>query len=406
MIDFENIRNICEKNTKRSEEVIDNFLIPYATEKNHLAREFNMRLKPYQHVVGNLQQDWISQFNTQYIAHRLFKNKGLINKYINHSYLQKLTTNDLDYLGFQVDHPWRFSFSEILSNPSEDFYLMMDVFTSDTYLLFSPGITKILYSQQVLLWFNLIGYNGVCWQSFGPMIPYSGFESDDIFYFATTLNPDIETEEDLCEDLENNPVPYMMLVNGSTIPPVFHKNDQVVFVVSEFDTEEINTKSMQKDFKIEYNQGVYRLTLKRWGDHPHFCTVYYDENEKLLILSSMTDRGYNTLVNRLKEYGLELPEEPYIRVSPSMLSICSKLFGTESPLDEYESLFTKESNETDNKEVEKLNTLLGMYIDEINSGQNPNIEMLAKKTGIDPETAKEVIDQVNQKFNEMKKRNR
>ncbi len=399
-MDYEKTKQVCEANSKWTEQVIDNFLIPYAANKNRLDRDFRMKLGPYQHIASGLQQEWINMFITQYIAHRLFRKDGLITKYLNHSSLIKLTSNDVNQLQKQAENPWRFSFSEILSSPAENFYLMMDIFTSDIFLLYSPGITNILDSQLVQLWFNLIGYNGVCWQTFGPILPYSSFESDDIFYFATTLNPEIETEEDLFEDLESNPIPYMMLISGSQWPAIFHKNDRVMHLISEFDADDINTEILQKDFKIEYNEGVYRLSLKRWGGNPHFSVVYYDENEKILIPSAMTERGYETLITRLNQYGLELPGEPFIRVSPSMLSTCNKIFRTDMPLNEYDSLFTKETNETDSGQLDGLNAFLGEYFTAINAGHTPNIEKMAKKAGIDLETATDLLEQVTKKFND------
>ncbi len=399
-MDYEKIKKTCDVNSEWTGKLIENFLIPYAAKQDHLEREFNMRLHPYRHITSTLKQDWIPVFTSQYIAHRLFRKDGLIGKYLNHSSLQKLTSDDLTYLRHKAEDPWRFSFSEILSNPSDDFYLMMDVFTSEVFLLYSPGIANIQKSQQVMLWFNLISYNGVCWQSFGPILPYSSFESDDIFYFATTLNPDIETEEDLFEDLENNPVPYLMLISGSQLPAILHKNDQVIYLISEFDAEDINTETLRKDFIIEYNEGVYRLSLKRWGGHPHFSTAYYDENKKLLIPSAMTDRGYETLITRLNQYGLELPEEPFIRVSPAMLSTCGEILGVDTPLAEYESLFTKEVNEAESEQVAQLNDFMNLYFNEVNAGRSPDIEQMAKKTGVDPETAKDVVKEVMKNFND------
>jgi hypothetical protein len=52
-------------------------------------------------------------------------------------------------------------------------------------------------------------FNGACWQTFGPVVPFRSFQPDDIFFFATELNLFIETEEDLMADVEENPFPYL-----------------------------------------------------------------------------------------------------------------------------------------------------------------------------------------------------
>ena len=98
----------------------------------------------------------------------------------------------------------------------------------------------------------LIGFNGMCWQSYGPIGAYKGFEPDDIFFFAAELRPDIEDETDIMEDIENNPIPYLMLLCGANYPLIFHRKDQVVQVISEFDLEKINTAEIRQRFKMEY----------------------------------------------------------------------------------------------------------------------------------------------------------
>jgi hypothetical protein len=64
-------------------------------------------------------------------------------------------------------HPWRFSFSVIVRNPAPVFFVMMDVFTVEEYLLYSPGIQDRIEGEEGMtcLYFNLISFNGYCWQT-------------------------------------------------------------------------------------------------------------------------------------------------------------------------------------------------------------------------------------------------
>ena len=93
-------------------------------------------------------------------------------------------------------------------------------------------------SASPILWFNLIGFNGFCWQSFGTVVYYNGFEKEDIWFFATELNPDIEDPGEVMADLEVNPLPYMMLVSASSLPRTFHKEDQLLFLLAEHKTDD------------------------------------------------------------------------------------------------------------------------------------------------------------------------
>lgn len=56
-------------------------------------------------------------------------------------------------------------------------------------------------------------------QSFGP---------DDIFFFATEKNPDIEDESEVQEDIENDPLPYMMLLSGAAYWSISGKSHEGV----------------------------------------------------------------------------------------------------------------------------------------------------------------------------------
>ena len=275
---------------------------------------------------------------------------------------------------------------------------MEDVFDSEEFLLFSPGITTTLQEQAVILWFNLIGYNGSCYQSYGPIGAYKSFEPDDIFFFATELNPDISDEDDLLSDIKNNPIPYMMLISGANYPLVANKNDQIVHVLAEYDMENMDTGSMKDSFITEYNRGVYRLSLNKWNEHPHFSQAYFDETNKSVLISSMTDRGFKALVNGLNKYGYDFSDEPLVRVNLTMLRTASEILRRNIDLLKYEKLFSKLSTPEEKEKLDKLNLLLEYLILDINAGREPDIASLASKAGVDIEVAKKLVSQIMKKY--------
>ena len=119
-----------------------------------------------------------------------------------------------------------------------------------------------------MLWFNLIAFNGVCWQTFGPLNAYQSFDEDDIFFFATELNPRIDSEERLMEDVEKNPVPYMLLLNGGRIPQTVNKKDELLIILSEYEQDSFDAGQLKDHFKVEYNSNVFRISLKEWDEPP------------------------------------------------------------------------------------------------------------------------------------------
>ena len=406
MKDFEKIKLICEENCKISSEVIDEFLIYYAAGRNNLEHEMNQKFEAFKHITRKFQKEWLNRLKAQYIAHKIFKKEGLIKSFFNHAALKKLKPEEMKYLEFQAEHPWRFSFSSINGNPAENFYMMEDVFREEEFLLYSPGTTKTLETQSVILWLNMIAFNGSCWQSYGPIGAYKSFEPDDIFFFATELNPDIEEEEDILTNLEYNPIPYMMLLSGANYPLIYNKEDQVINVMSEYELDELDTKNLTENFKTEYNKGVYRLSLKKWCEPPHFSQAYFDEKKKAILLTSMTDRGFKALTDGLNDYGLNFSADPFLRVNLTMLTAASDILKRKIELNEYGHLFTKDTSPAELENLDKLNALLKFVMPDINAGRKPDIEILAKKAGVDFETAKDIIEQIMRKFNKMDSHNK
>lgn len=394
MIDYQNIKNICERESVIAQSVVDGFLINYAAKQDKLEREASRILAKYKHITRKQDPGWINFLISQYIAHRIFRKDGLIKKYLNHSALKNLTPEERNYLEREATTPWRFSFSMITANPAQDFYEMEDVFSEESFLLYSPGIKKFLKAGNRLLWFNLIGFNGYCWQSFGPINGYKSFEPDDIFFYATELDPSLEDEDDVIENIDSNPVPYMMLLSGSEYPLTFHKDEQIVINQADYEVESLDLKRLQKHFEIESSGDVYQCSLKKWNEFPHLAQLYYDQNTQTLLLSSMTDKGFFKLIEVLNSIGVNLSEHSGIRLNLTMLTTAGNILQKEIELNEYEKLFTKKSTPTEQKEMDKLNHLVGLVLPDINAGRKPDLQALAQKTGYDIKMIEDIVNQL------------
>jgi len=390
MIDYQNIKKICRQDSIIAQSVVDDFLIHYAAKQNNQEREANQKLAKYKHITGKQDPGWVKFLETQYVAHRIFRKDGLIKKYLNHSALKNLTLKERNYLERESTIPWRFSFSTVTANPEHDFYEMEDIFSEEAFLLYSPGITNILKAGKRLLWFNLIGFNGYCWQSFGPINGYKSFESDDIFFYATELAPSIEDEDDVIKDIDNDPIPYMMLLSGSEYPLAFHKDEQFVFNQGDYEADSFALKKSRKHFVMESVGNVHCYGLKEWNGFPHFAQIYHDEDTQTVLLTSMTDKGFSKLVATLNSEGLDLSEYPSIRLNPTMLTTAGEILKKQIELNEYEKLFTKKSTPIEQKRLDKINNLIELMLPEINAGKHPDLQALAKKTGIELRTIKDI----------------
>lgn len=399
MPDFQQLINICEEGNRISSSVIDDFLIYYAAHKDKLDREFEDRIERFRSTAKKLPSSWLGSAKAQYITHRIFKKGGLIHTYLPNQDLQARDARELSFLKQMSALPWRFSFSVINSNPAPDFYDMEDVFTGETYLLYSPGVSRTLSELPAMLWFIMIAFNGSCGITYGPIIGFQSFGPDDIFFYATELNKSIESDEDLMEDIEKNPVPYMMLISGSTHPLVVHREHEVILVKGEAPLDGFDFDALKTDFRIEFESSIFKLSHKTLAEFPHFAEAYIDEEGGTLHAYAMTGYGYQELVRCLNGYGFNLSEEPDIRIHVPLLNVMQNLLKKDIKLNPFSKLFEVKKSPDEDEFLKKFNQLLALALPDINAGIKPDAEALAKKLDMDPETAKDLLDQVLNRMN-------
>lgn len=381
--------------TSRQGNVIDNFLVPYAAKKNKIEEHFIKRLHPYRHVAINLPESLMGMLIAQYIVHRVFKKGGHLQEYLKSKDLNALHSEEMTYLEQAASWTNRFSFCEISNSPAPDFYEMWDVLTEEPFLMYSPSMTKILRERPVRLWFHFMMFNGQCYQSYGTIGHYPAFDVDDIVFFATELNPALESLEDIQADVESNPVPYMMLITASTIPDSAYRGARVVDVWSEHDLDHFETtQALREDFEVEYTEGVYRLTKKDTDESAIRLSAYYNEAEKTLMCQATTDPMYAELIESLNRHGFNISDEPQVRVSPAMLITLEKLLRREVRLNPYDDLFAVDSTPEQEAGLDQLNQFMQMAIPLINSGRESEVPALAKQLGVDPQVANDLLGHI------------
>ena len=403
MPDYNQLRELCKKGSKVSTVVIDEFILYYAAKRDKMDQEFDAKIFHFRHAEREMPSNWTGLIKAQYIGHRIFKQQGLITRYLNHAAIKDLDGEHQNYLRQMAAHPWRFSFSEIKANPASDFYEMQDIFTRETYLLYSTSVNQVLSERPVLIWFNLIGFNGNCWQTYGPVTGFQSFGADDIFFYASELNGSIESESDLMKDLENNPVPYMMLTTGSVYPLVQNGGFEILHVVSEINSTVFDMQTLKKKFRIGYAEGVFRLGDKIWSEPPHFSEAYYDEGRGIMLLSALTDRGYMEMAKKLNAHEFNLPADPDIRLHLPMLTVTNKLLKKDLQLNPYSRLFETKPSPGNESMMAKLNEFLSLALHDINAGKEPDINAMAKKIGIDPEIANDLFQKSINRINQLRK---
>ena len=394
MTDYKSAKKACDINSRISERVIDGFLLYYAATKNKLAEEMERLFAKYRHITATLPEEVINRMKAQYIIYRVFKEGGTIMSLLGHPAVKQLDNEALEFLEFHARTPWRFSFATLIGSPAANFHIMEDVFTDEELLLYSPGVTETNNESTPLLWFNLISWNGVCWQSFGPIAAYSSFSADDIFFFATELDSRIEDEESLMASIARNPLPYMMLVSGGSLPIVINGPHQLIHNISEHEMEIPDTRKLLPYFRSEFSGKVFRFSLKGWSEHPHFAQAYYDESIGVMQVSALTDEGFRVITEQFSKLGYPISSEADIRVTTTMVITASKILKKKINLLRYEFLFAEKTTPEQKKSIADINRFLSLILKDVNEGKVPDLALFATAAGIDIEQARAIYEQV------------
>jgi len=404
MLDFKRIISVCENISRISESLVDNFLLYYIGEKEGRSKRIGHQLLGFKHILSKMEESWIRMIVSQLLAYDLFKSSGYTSKILYHADVKKRSPEDLDYLKFQIEYPWRYAFCSIEKYCLHDMYEMRDVLSQETFLLYSPGIsqTNIEAGYELPLWFLLIGYNGECYQTYGPLMYFKGIQSCDLFYFAKQLKPDMVFQDEIQAVIDSNPIPFIMLFYaGASVPATYHKKDILIFHRSEFHVKELIVEKYEKDFIIEKKHPIYMLSLKRWHTFPHFAKCYYHAKKKLFILTSMTTRGYDSLIATLNKQGTEFPANPEILATPLMIHLANQILNINVEMFPYEKHFKKETSPENKQELGKINVFVKSLVDKLNNKMDYDIAELATKADIPMELAEQVAENLIKKISEM-----
>lgn len=403
MLNYSDIKLHCRKTSQISADVVDQFLIYYAAQREKLEREMDGKLLRYHGAGERISESARGYLKAEYIAFKIFKTGGYVSKYLNHVAIKNLPVEQYELLTLYAQTPWRLSFSFILNNPAPDFFEVEDIFSGEVYLLHSPSIQKTPDFEN-RTWLMLLGYNGKCWQAYGLNIGFKSFLADDIYFFATEINPAIEGPEMLMKEVERNPFPFFFLLSYSEMPTIVSRGHELRMYVSTDEQNTFESSSWKSSFTLKQKNNVLQLKLKRMGEFPHYAVAYYDEKEKQLIRTSMTEKGFDKLTQALTQTGMDLPTEATISVAAGMVTAAKEILGREIVLNPYQNLFNENSSIAKDEELDKLNRFLDLAIPAFNKNEQVDIRELSRKAGLDESVAEKVWEKVSKNISRQLKK--
>ncbi len=196
----------------------------------------------------------------------------------------------------------------------------------------------------------------------------------------------------------------MMLASGMEVPVSvsgIHKLRQLVAVDK---IAGIATGKLKETFFVQWNANIYRISHKDWSGPPHFASACFNEPSGELSRYALTEEGFRELTRMLIASGLHIDWKEDYSVGMSMLVTMQEILKKKINLNEYETLFPeKETNPMSQEELNGLNGFLNLLLPYINAGTQPNLEILARQAGIEPETAHSLYQQLKSKFGKIGK---
>jgi len=400
MMNYKAIEEHCHEDSAVSSILLDEFLLQYCDDRERLTEEVLRMLQPHIEFVKTMPEEWFGYVIGQHIAFRLFREKGFARKYRGHQALRIIKGEQRDWFDFQLGNPWRFCFCSFAGSPAPKFFEMTDVCTGEEFLLFSPTMSEIIETDGLpLLSLLLISPNGLCWQTYGPIMNFSGLHDFDLLMIARQLQPGLRRMSEIPAVLNRDPIPWVLLWNWSSMPVVVHKGDEMIIHRSDLRGVTVAPEAFAANFILEQEGPVYHLELKRWRNHPHFAEGFYDTKKHLLILRAMTDRGWERLQAAVTAAGVDCLPEAAFRASAAVVTMVEQLFHRDLTTTPYEDLFVEPSSPEHDAELEKLNALLNLYFTAYNAGEEIDIDALARASGVNPADARNLINQVKTKLN-------
>jgi hypothetical protein len=394
-MDFDKIANECEDNLNKEETWIEEFLVYYALGRSALDKEMSQRLKRFNHNISRLPDDEVGMLKMQYAKHRIFRENGLIRKLVNHVDVKAKGAEPVAYFRKQLENPWRFAFTELISVPAPHFHLHRDVFTEEEYLIYSPFMTNVYndFKENGSLWFNLLAWNGSCWQTSGPVIAFRSLKQDDVFFFAGEIDDRVSSEEDVLKLIDSNPVPFMMLMIARNDDPMVCNGHEAVLHSATVTVQDFDIERLTPDITVDQKQNIYRLSFGHWSNPVHYANAFIDRDEGECFCFALSAEAFSALSDALRRNNI-IVEHPDVVVTMAALFRMEAILGRKISVHPYAAL-VREEKEYSRKVIdhlERTKLALSMAFEDRKAGLTLQHEKYAAASGLHIDEVRELLD--------------
>lgn len=386
--DLKSFLNKCQR-TSGVLESIEEPVLTWAVRREKVLSSFKSLIRKKREWAEKLPERWHTLTESQVAAGQVFIHPRRIRKFLR-NFRDELGAEQVELLQHFMRNPWSYKVLVLEEAYEKEFFRVLDAETRNSLLIYSPAVSEISRSG-ARLYLTLLFHNGECYQTFGPLHYYRGFQPHDLEYFAKLLNPQFYRENGLSATIAFNPTPFLLLDTWTEFPAVAHKDAAVTICSDEVSLEDFDPQRYSEKLDINTKKEIIQCRLQGEDSPLRTGTVYYDKSKKRLFVRA-TNLDLYRKIRSIVAGDFLISEDPYWLASFNMYAAAKKILDKDIPVESYVRIFENDqepSSPDEQEHLDRLNSLLAELSRLRGEGLGYSLEELAHKHGIELDTARQ-----------------
>jgi hypothetical protein len=367
----------------------ENAVLHWADDTTDLFSTFRAEMERYANVAGDLPAEWHMRTSSQYVAERVFGSGAVLLRCM-HAISNSLEDPTRALFHSFIDVPWRYSLFAVKEKVADTVFQIHDYGIGEAPLLQSASLES-LHKKGLALFLTLLFNNGLCYQTYGPLHSFRGFQPDDFVSLSRMIQPRAFTKGGVGAAIARNPIPFLLLSRWSETPPVTHGGRPVEFCFHSTRSTRFDADSVAASLgaTLDRKGDVSRLSLPAQGNPFNFAHVYHDAHSGEVAVHT-TGMNYYEAIRRVLSPDIQLPQSPDWRATANMCAVISLMHHKEQPGERWAKLFDAMEEPGQESGLEALNAFAAEMTDCSNRGLPFDLEEAERRFGVPLDDAKEM----------------
>ena len=229
---------------------------------------------------------------------------------------------------------WDFHAFSIYQEIGENLFTCIDS-DGKLFVLYS-GSAKIHYDAESFTCCSILVDMGGWFLCYGPVFSWKEIFPEDLLYLASRTASQLYEQQGFSAVVQFNPIPIWASVGISEMPPLLHKNKEIINCFQECRFKDDIIPDLPKSFHLEK-----KGNLSRWitnaQDYLSSYGLYYDEKSKVVFVYAHNKEDFYIIQKQLSKY--IIPKKDPEFVSMAMLSFSMELFKKNPLIIDFEQKF-------------------------------------------------------------------